>query len=79
MTPWLRRLIGPGRIRDAAPTQPLDDTPAAAHRCWLPQEALDAAERDAVQAGRWERWLARCVIAAVAAFVLFVAWGGGGA
>lgn len=41
MTPWLRRLVGPGRRRDAALTQPLDDTPAGAHTLgWLPDDAL---------------------------------------
>lgn len=51
MTPWLRRLIGPGRIRDAAPTQPLDDTPAA--DTWLPREALVEALNDS-DAKHWE-------------------------
>lgn len=94
MTPWTRRLIGPGPTRDAGPTQPLDDTPAAAHGCWIPQDEL--ARHVTLQSKpipqnwldtiidvidsheRASRWLARCVIAAVAAFVLFVAWGGGG-
>ena len=55
MTPWTRRLIGPGRNRSAAPTQPM--YPEAAHPAgWLSQEELDAMDRDdaAARVGHWE-------------------------
>lgn len=66
MTPWTRRLIGPGRIRSAAPTQPLDDTPAAADTLgWLPSDELaDAVTQDDPQHD-WDHVIAYCVIGAV--------------
>lgn len=54
MNLWLRRLIGPGPTRDAGPTQPLDDTPAAADTLgWLPSDALADALEQANRIGLW--------------------------
>lgn len=53
MDHWTRRLIGPGPTRDAGPTQPLDDTPAADTLGWLPREALAEALHDS-DAKHWE-------------------------
>lgn len=68
MTHWTRRLIGPGPTRDAGPTQPLDDTPEAAHGCWLPSDALADAVTQAQlpsEAGHWDHVIAYVVIGAV--------------
>lgn len=82
MNDWTRRLIG--YQRDAAPTQPLDDTPAAA-RCigWLPDDVLaDAAEQEQADNMADEHVKARIIeyavigllLAALAGLPLILLW-----
>lgn len=73
MNDWTRRIIGPGRNRDAAPTQPLDDTPAAARTLgWLPTDVLaDAVEQEAADSVADAHMNARIAEYAVAAALGF--------